>query len=101
MPPEPIDPALELFKGGILLLSIGACVNVVHMRRSAPVLPYEPRRPVPWGPIGCILAMTSLLITALSAFSGDGIGQTEPHTASALITAMLLELIIVGGYVFA
>ena len=103
MPPEPIDPArnFPLFQGGILLLSIVACMNVIHMRRSGAVLPYEPRRPVPWGPIGCILAMTYLLMTAMSAFGGDGDGHPEPHTASSLSTAILVQSLIVGGFVFA
>ena len=101
MPSEHIDPALPLFQGGILLLSIVACMNVIHMRRSGSVLPYEPRRPVPWGPIGCILAKTYLLITAMSAFGGEGDGHPEPHTASSLCTAILVQSLIVGGFVFA
>src|SRR3979409_1204573 len=101
MPPEPIDPVVNIFAGGTILLSIVACLNVIHARRKGPVLPYEPRRPVPWGPIGCILAMTYLLMTAMSAFGGDGDGHPEPHTASSLSTAILVQSLIVGGFVFA
>ena len=50
MPPE-FDPALNIFALGTLLLGIVACLNVIYMRRNGPVLPYEPRRPVPWGPV--------------------------------------------------
>src|SRR3954453_2256715 len=102
MPPESIDPAIGFFAGGMLLLSIVACVNVIHMRRNGPVLPYEPRRAVPWGAIGCILATTYLLMTALSAFGDHGDEATpQPQTASMLITAMLVQFLIMGGFVFA
>src|SRR5215218_594929 len=72
MPPEPTDPTLTLFAGGTIFLSIIACINVIHMRRQGPVLPYQPRRPVTWRWAGGILAMTYLLFTALSAFGGNG-----------------------------
>lgn len=100
MPPEPIDPALNIFAVGTILLSIVACMNVVHMRRRGPVLPYEPRRPVPWGPVGCVLAGSYLLIAALSAFQSDGGGTPQPLDPSALIIGMLHQLFIVGGFLF-
>src|SRR6478735_3710262 len=98
MPQPPIDPALELFAIGTLLLSIVACMNVIFMRNSGPVLPYEPRRPVPWGPVGCVLAMTLLLMTALSAIGGGEAHAPEPETPSKLIQGVLMELVIVGGF---
>lgn len=100
MPPEPIDPALSIFAFGTILLSIVACANVIYMRRSGSVLPYEPRRPVPWGPIGCILAMVYLLMTAMSALGGEGDGKAEPHTASTLLVAIVVQLLIVGAFLF-
>src|SRR6476620_8349482 len=100
MPQPPIDPALELFEIGTLLLSIVACMNVIFMRRSGPVLPYEPRRPVPWGAIGGILAATFLLFTAISALGGDEGGSPQPLAPSSLIVAMLEQLFIVGGFLF-
>jgi membrane protease YdiL (CAAX protease family) len=100
MPPEPLDPALNLFAVGTLLLSIVACMNVIQMRRQGSVLPYESRRPVPWGPVGCVLAMTYLLFTAISAFGRDGDGPSQPLTPSTLIAGMLQQFFIVGGFVF-
>jgi membrane protease YdiL (CAAX protease family) len=100
MPQTPIDPALELFEIGTLLLSIVACMNVIFMRRSGPVLPYEPRRPVPWGAVGCILAATYLLFTAVSVLGGDDGGSPQPLVPSTLIVAMLEQLFIVGGFLF-
>jgi membrane protease YdiL (CAAX protease family) len=81
----------------MMLLSIIAGLNVLYMRNKGSVLPYEPRRPVPWGPVGCVLAMTFLLMTALAAFGGED-HSSEPETASGLIQGMLLELLIVGGF---
>src|SRR5204862_50478 len=105
MPQPPIDPALELFAIGTLLLSIVACMNVIFMRRSGPVLPYEPRRPVPWGPVGCILAAMFVLNAVIAAFAGgasDDAGiPSQAHTLSTLVSGMLLELIIVAVFLFA
>ncbi len=104
MPSEPIDPALVTFAAGMMMLSIFACMNVLHMRRSGSVLPYEPRRPVPWGAVGGVLAGTYLLLTLISAFSR---GEPEDHTAldsiapGTLITAMVEQTFIVGGVLFA
>jgi membrane protease YdiL (CAAX protease family) len=101
MPPESIDPAPNIFALGTILLSIVACLKVIHMRRGGPVLPYEPRRPVPWGPVGGVLAMTYLLMTAMSAFGDDRGDSVEPTTSSTLVIAMLAQLLIVGAFVFA
>src|SRR5262245_39274079 len=98
MPQESLDPTLGLFLGGMMLLSMMAGLHVLHMRTNGSVLPYEPRRPVPWGPVGCLLAVTFLLMTASSAFGVGKEDSPEPETASRLIKAMLLELQIVGGF---
>jgi membrane protease YdiL (CAAX protease family) len=99
MPPEPIDPALNIFAFGTMLLSIVACINVIHMRRKGPVLPYEPRRWVPWGPVGGVLAITYLLFTAVGAIGGSDGGRALQSLAPwALIGAMIQQLFIVGAF---
>src|SRR3954452_18870525 len=99
MPPESLDPALYVFAVGTILLSIGACVNVIHMRRMGPLLPYEPRRPVPWGAVGCVLAAISLLSAAYMALHdtavADGHGSPHPLEPSTLIRGMIEQLFIV------
>jgi membrane protease YdiL (CAAX protease family) len=104
MPQPPIDPALELFEFGTLLLSVAACVNVTVMRRSGPVLPYEARRPVPWGAVGSILAVVFVLIAAFAAMVGErggkSSGSSQPLEASTLVLAMVEQLFIVGGFLF-
>jgi membrane protease YdiL (CAAX protease family) len=105
MPQPPIDPALALFELGMLMLSVTACFQVLHMYRRGSVLPYEPRRPVPWGPIGCTLAVLLLLFVAISALGGDSreaISETpvKPHSSWGLINAMLAQLLIVVAFLF-
>src|SRR4051812_36203005 len=103
MPPESLDPALYVFAVGTILLSIGACVNVIHMRRKGPLLPYEPRRPVPWGAVGCILAVITLLNAAYAASHdmavADGGRSSQPLEPATLIFGMIEQLFIVGGLV--
>src|SRR4051794_3820538 len=103
MSPESIDPALYVFAVGTILLSIGACVNVIHMRRKGPLLPYEPRRPVPWGAVGCILAMISLLNAVYAALHDvaviDSGRSSQPLEPLTLIFGMISQLIIVGGFI--
>jgi membrane protease YdiL (CAAX protease family) len=102
MPQPPIDPALEMFKLGMMLLSITACMNLIFMRRRGPVLPYEPRRPVPWGVVGGILALMMLLSVGFPAVSGGNEvvpgGSPKSISTSGLITAMFAELLIVVSF---
>ncbi len=103
MPSEPIDPALVTFAAGMMMLSIFACMNVLHMRRSGPVLSYEPRQPVPWGAVGGVLAGTYLLLTILSALNGsepDDPTAWESISPWTLLTAMVEQTFIVVGVLF-
>src|SRR3954452_6511928 len=103
MPPESLDPALYVFAVGTILLSIGACVNVIHMRRKGPLLPYEPRRPVPWGAVGCVLALISLLNAAYAGLHNvaviDGARSSQSLEPSTLIFGIISQLVIVGGFI--
>ena len=102
MPPEHLDPALITFAGGMMMFSIIACMNVLHMRRSGPVLPYEPRRPVPWGAMGGVLAMTFLLFAITAALSrGGGEGTSRAADPYTLAIALLEQSFIVGAFAFA
>jgi membrane protease YdiL (CAAX protease family) len=101
MPPEPNDPALNIFAVGTLLLSIAACMNVLHMRRKGPVLPYEPRRPVPWGAVGCVLVVLYLLNVAYAALqegaAGEAADSSQPLAPSTLVFGMMQQLLFVAG----
>src|SRR5256885_6502571 len=101
MPQPPNDPVLNTFALGMMLLSITACMNVLVMRRKGPVLPYEPRRPLPWGAVGCILAGALLLSLAVGAFGGlsaadEGRSPKLPAPFS-LVIGMLVQCSIVAA----
>lgn len=53
-------------------------------RRDGPIVPYVPRRPVPWGVVGCALAMVYLLMAVFSALE-----RTEP--ASEIVVSGVHE----------
>jgi membrane protease YdiL (CAAX protease family) len=103
MPDPPIDPALELFSFGMLVLSVTACMQVLAMHRRGGVLTYEPRRPVPWNAIGCTLAALVLLNVAVSALLSNGTAVAGDETlkspsVSTLVSGMILQLVIVLGF---
>lgn len=88
----PNDPVLVGFAIGTMLLSVLTGVNLLSMRRKGPLLPYEPRRPVPWTWAGVLLAAFYLLITLYSSL--------EPLRAFTLAASMLQQVLIVGGFLF-
>ena len=84
-----------------MLLSIIACMQVLYMRRKGAVLMYEPRRPVPWGAIGGILAMTFVAIPVISTFTaspGDQDASSQSVELSSLIAGMVVQLFLVIGF---
>jgi membrane protease YdiL (CAAX protease family) len=104
MPPPPIDDALEIFKVGMMLLSIIACVNLCFMHRRGGVLRYEPRQPVPWGAAGGVLAAVLLLSVAVATISGGGAVDEglspKPPSPSSIAISILLQLFVAGAAVF-
>lgn len=66
------------------------CIWPVIVRvwwRDGSVLPYQPRRPVPWGPIGLGLAGFLLFMQISSRFFG---GEAAEPTPQQTVTAVLL-----------
>jgi membrane protease YdiL (CAAX protease family) len=97
MPQLPPDPLLNWFTGATMLLSIGVGLYVLSLRQAGPILRYEPRRPVPWGPAGCILAGLYLLLALSSSAAESG-----PQTPLDLLTAVAIiaqQFVLVGGFV--
>jgi membrane protease YdiL (CAAX protease family) len=103
MPDPPIDPALALFQVGMMLLSMTACVEVIQMRRRGRVLPYEPRRPVPWGAVGSILAALALITILYGTIAETPKPETDvppaAHSAFDVLDAMLAQAVIVITFV--
>jgi membrane protease YdiL (CAAX protease family) len=106
MPQAPVDEVLVIFQEGMMLLSVVACMHVLSMRRKGPVVPYEPRRPVPWGPAGCLLALLLLTTLGYQAIDGDRhavdvVERTAKATSAfELMSSMVAQLIIVLVFLF-
>jgi membrane protease YdiL (CAAX protease family) len=106
MPQAPVDEVLLMFQDGMMLLSIVACIHVFSMRRKGPVVPYEPRRPVPWGPVGCLLALLLLTTLAYQTIVGNhhapDVVDSSPNAMSAfdLMSSMVAQLVIVLVFLF-
>ncbi len=97
MPQLPPDPLLNAFTGGTMLLSIGIGLYLLSLRQAGPILRYEPRRPVPWGAAGCILAGLYLLLAVNSSWA-----DTAPQKPLDVLTTLAIvaqQFILVGGFV--
>jgi membrane protease YdiL (CAAX protease family) len=109
MPPPDAANALDAILGTLVRLAIIACAAVwtmmiVRWRRGQPVLPYEPRRPVPWKGLdvafvavlficGSVLPVLALQtsrawfgVPAVAAPQADE--QASPHTEHPLATVL-------------
>jgi membrane protease YdiL (CAAX protease family) len=107
MPPEPpIDPVLGAFVGGVILSSVATFLYVASRYWHGPVLPFEPRRPVPWGAPAAILAVVFVIMAVLPAVgAGDagepGAERDAADMAAGLLGLIISELAIVGPFLFA
>lgn len=72
------------------------------------LLPFEPRRPVPWGPVGLVVALVMVALTTVSAFlswfAGGGGGgannaSNDDFVLAALLQGMLFLLLTVIGVI--
>src|SRR5262249_9310761 len=99
----PIDPAIVLFQVGMMLFSLTACMHVVQLRRRGTVLPYEPRRPVPWGWVGGILAAVALASILYGTFAESAAPDADAvpasHSAFDILDAMLAQAVVVISFV--
>jgi membrane protease YdiL (CAAX protease family) len=101
--PDPIhDPLLIGFQLGTMFLSVLTGLYLISLRRTAPLLQYEPRRAVPWGAAGSVLAITFLLLTFYTAARTFQVGKEheEAFTAAHLVASMLAQVIVIGGFFF-
>lgn len=106
MPDHFDDSLVNGLVSGVLLLSLGTWLYVFTTFPKRPILPYEPRRPVPWGALGCFLAVLFAIQPLLIASSGgvakDGaVREHASHIIQRILTANVSELVIVGAFTFA
>jgi membrane protease YdiL (CAAX protease family) len=86
MAPESPDPLLGAMVLVLATASFGTWFVLLGRLSDGPILPYEPRRPVPWHGIWILLPV---LLVALAVFAairgGDPAEDTAPATAADLI----------------
>jgi membrane protease YdiL (CAAX protease family) len=82
--------AIQLVAGLAPWFYIMAC-----WRREGGLLPYEPRRPVPWGPAGAMLALAFTAITISSALASDhGAQQAEAPTTQQVLFSLVASMVM-------
>src|SRR6476659_104097 len=95
--PQPLnDPILNGFVSSVALASIATDIYLLASRKKGPLLPYEPRRPVPWGAWAAFLAG---LAVVLALFSSHGNGEShEPLNTYEFLAGMTSQLVVVGAF---
>jgi membrane protease YdiL (CAAX protease family) len=104
LPPD--DPWLNGLATVVVFGSVGAWIYIVaRWRWHGEVLPFEPRRPVPWGPPAAILAavfalmaVSSLLVPANAAAEMPQVSTGE--IAVRILSLVVSQLLLVGGFFF-
>jgi membrane protease YdiL (CAAX protease family) len=93
------DPWFQAIGALQFVGSIGALILVIgRWRRTGSPLQYEPRRPVPWGPIGAILAVafTALSISSALATEEAAVDSAAPRPQQiivSLVASMVMQLL--------
>jgi membrane protease YdiL (CAAX protease family) len=102
MPPQPDDLWLSAVVSSAILASF--CTWFVLFRRMAsgvPLLPWEPRRPVPWGSAGALLA---LLMVGLAVYSAIWPTPVVNFSSSRILQGLIPQIVLtlgVAGALFA
>lgn len=103
MPQPPQDYVLNAFIFGTFLLSILTGAYLLRVYRREPLLPYEPRRPVPWNAAACLLALLTVFSAIVSTQGVKTPVETETTIEVAanvgdLVFQLLTTVFIVGGF---
>ncbi|MCC7476202.1 MAG: CPBP family intramembrane metalloprotease [Pirellulales bacterium] len=104
------DRWLLAFVSTTMLVSLATCLLLVAKWIRGPLLAYEPRRQVPWGAVGAVLA---LLFVSMAIVSAVALGEQKPtgelpaiHAAERpaesipslhLVMSQAPEVLLVGG----
>jgi membrane protease YdiL (CAAX protease family) len=111
MQPLPEDPWLIAITITLLASSVATWVFLILLKlRRGRILSYEPRRPVPWGPLGAMLAVVFVILAISSGLSGQGPPEVPPEpppaapssleTAQDLFGMILFQAVLSGAVVF-
>lgn len=90
------DPWFQAIGTLQTVVSIGALIFLIsRWRRNGELLPYEPRRPVPWGPAGALLALAFTAVSVLSALSaGDASIDFEHAPPQRLMVSLSASMLM-------
>jgi membrane protease YdiL (CAAX protease family) len=105
MDSPPIAPWLATLYIGIFLASGVIWLKIIaRWRRRQPILEYEPRQEVPWGPIVALpaIAMMLLVVSSGAAPESAPIEETAidpPKVIGNLLGSMLVQGVLAGGVI--
>jgi membrane protease YdiL (CAAX protease family) len=104
MDPVADDPWLIGLVNLVVVGSAGAWVWIIwRWHRHGEVLPYEPRRPAPWGPAAALLAVAMAILAVSSVLKPAAIEHAahkpglEP-IAVKIAAFIISQLLLVGGF---
>jgi membrane protease YdiL (CAAX protease family) len=103
VPADPIPPWLGFIVIGLVAASIGTWVVLLRRLRQGPLLPYEPRRPVPWGAVGPMLLMLFVFSRIASVTLGDGPPQLDDFDSpqqmvEQIAGSVVAQLVLFGAF---
>src|SRR5687768_11442347 len=99
------DPWIQAIGITMLIASVVPWFYLIaRWRRYGHILPYEPRRPVPWGVAGALLAVAFTGLTILAAIAADGsVDQAVPtarQAAVSLVASIIMQMFGPGLLLF-
>jgi membrane protease YdiL (CAAX protease family) len=105
MPDQINDPVLSGVVAGVLFLSAATWFYILATGWKRGILPFEPRRAVPWAAPACLLALLFAVKPFLSSSGGTppedaATNQHSPDVVFFLLNAIVAELLIVGSFTF-
>jgi len=104
MQPQPVDPFFAIFIGTLASASLATWFALAWRRR--PLLPYEPRQPVPWNAVAPLL-ISLLVVLRISAvaFGEEPMPIDELATplemSSAILTGAAMQVALYGSLLVA
>jgi membrane protease YdiL (CAAX protease family) len=99
------DPWIQAIGITMLIASVAPWFYLIaRWRRYGYLLPYEPRRPVPWGFAGAMLAVAFTGLTILAAVAADGsVDHRTPsarEAAFSLVASIIMQMFGPGLLLF-
>jgi membrane protease YdiL (CAAX protease family) len=89
------DPWIQAIGVTMLIASVAPWFYLIARRlHYGYILPYEPRRPVPWGMAGAMLAVAFTGLTIFAAVAADGSMEQRAPTAQEAAVSLVASIIM-------